>query len=322
MLTICALGTFGCAATTIQVPRLKPAEVNLGPVKKVAIGTIEGDGGEDISDKLTESIMSTGRYEVLDRKHLAEITREKQIAVDDPGAAYGHVLGAAALIFGRVTRNGMEQTVTADQQVCLQGRNSVPCTTYTRVGNHAVSVSFKVVDAATGKVLLTKMVNGGASAKREVQVLDVKATNPQVVATIIPPFPDPETFREAAIGAVVTAFMRMIAPFSVSVSVVLYEQDSQASKIGVNAARAGDWASAIENFKSALRTAAEVNDLEVQARAYYNLGVALGYSGSYDEGIRLIRKAMTLKSDDVFAEEIRKIQGFKADDARLKAQGD
>lgn len=322
MVTLAVMATLaiGCAATTIQVPRLKPAEVNLGQVKKVAIGAIEGDGGEDISDRLTAAIMATGKYDVLDRKNLAEIAREKQIAASDSGAAYGPVLGAAVLIFGRVTRNSFEEKVTADQQTCLLGNREVPCTKYTRVGKHSTSVSFKVVDAASGKILATKLIDGSGSDKREVDVQEPRVTDPQAVARIIPPFEDRQNFRDVAMGDVVSYFIRMIAPYTIMVSVVLYEQDNQASKVGVSAAKTGDWTTAIENFKTALKAAKTSTDLEVKARAHYNLGVALGYSGSYGDGIAEIEKARALHSDDRFAEEIQNIKQFQADDSKLKAQ--
>lgn len=309
-----------CSATTIQVPRLKPAEINLGPVKKVAIGAIEGDGGEDISDKLTQAIIGTGIYEVLDRKHLAEIAREKNIQANDPGAAFGPMLGAAALVFGRITQNGYTENVTGDQQVCMAGNRQVPCTTYTRAGKHAVSVSFKIIDAASGKVLAIKLVNGVAQARRQVVVQEAMTTNRQALAGIIPPFEDVQQFQIAATDDMVKFFMRMIAPFTITVPVVLYEQDSQASKNGVTAAKAGDWATAIDAFKSALKQASASPDLEVQARAHYNIGVALGYSGSYSEGIAEIQRAISLKPDDVFQKEIENIRVFQADDAKLKAQ--
>lgn len=319
--TVALAFAVGCAATTIQVPRLKPAEVNLGPVKKVAIGKIEGAGGEDVSDRLTQAIMACGKYEVLDRQHMDAIAKEKQLSADDPGAGYGPVLGAAALIFGRITKDGWQEGVTADQQTCQQGKQSFPCTTYTRAGQHTTAVNFKILSAVSGKVLATKLITGAAGTKKEVQVQDVKTTNALAVASIIPPIDNPEGFRDGAIAELVTDFMKMIAPYTITVSVVLYEQKSPASKVGVSAAKAGNWAAAIDAFKTALQDGAADEDPEVPARAHYNLGVALGYAGSYDEGVAEIQKAMNAKPDDVFQREIRSIQQFRMDDANLKAQG-
>ena len=321
ILALCAFCVAGCAATAIQVPRLKPAEVNLGPVKKVAIGQIEGDGGEDVSDKLTEAIMATGKYEVLDRQHLAEIAKEKQIAAGDPSSAYGKVLGAAALIFGRVTQNSFQDQVAAEEKVCIQGSRSFPCTTYTRAGKHTTAVNFKIVDAATGKVLASQTVTGAATDRREVQTSEAKVTDPKAAARIIPPFEDLNNFRQVAIGDVVTLFMRLIAPYTVSVRVVLFEQsECPTSKAGVAAAKTGDWATSISQFKAAVAVADSLADSKVMARAHYNLGVALGYSGSYRQGIAEIQKAIEVQAEDEFPEQVAAIRGFEADDARLRAQ--
>jgi hypothetical protein len=51
-----------------------------------------------------------------------------------------------------------------------------------------------------------------------------------------------------------------------------------------------------------------------RARAHYDLGVALGYSGmSYDEAVAEIQKAAAIEPEDVFYEEIGRIRTFKAE---------
>lgn len=316
------MNVFGCAATSIVVPRLKPAEVNLGPVKKVAIGSIEGDGGEDVSDRLTEAIMASGKYEVLDRKHLAEIERERNIASGDPGAAYGAVLGAAALVFGRVTQNAFSDNVTATEGTCMQGRTKTACTTYTRTAKYATAVNFKIIDAATGKVLATKLVTGAVADAREGTVMEHKTNDPARISEIVPSYGDQQAeFRDAALRILVRDFMKLIAPYTVQVEVVLFEQsEAPTSEAGVNAAKEGDWGRAIQHFKSALSDVESSPKKQVRARALYNLGVAYGYSGEYSVGISLIEKAIDLAPEKEFREQIAVIRGFANDDAKLKAQ--
>lgn len=321
-ITVMATAFMGCAATTIQVPRTKPAEVNLGNVKKVAVASIDGDGGQDFSDKLTQAIMESGKYEVLDRQHLAQISSEQNLAVGEAGAAgLGKVLGAAALVVGRISKSAYEERVSANEGTCYAGGKSGPCTTYTRTGIHHLAVNLKVIDVGSGKILATKTITGDAGAKREEQVLAVKTSDPDAIVRIVPPLDNTDAFKEDAVNQVVAQFMKLIAPYKIMVPVVLYEQDKNpAAKAGVAAAKAGNWSTAIAQFKTALSVAEASPIPEVKAKAHYNLGVALGYSGSYDEGISEIENAVSIHPDEEFQPEIAKIRSFKADEAKLKAQ--
>lgn len=312
----------GCAATTIQVPRMKPAKVNLGSIRKVAIGEIEGEGGRDLSDRLVQAILASGKYEVLDREHLAMIAREQNLAAGEAGAAgLGKVLGAAALVFGRISRSTYGEVVSANEGACYYNGASGPCTTYKRTGTHRMTVSMKIIEAASGKIITAPSINGEAGGSREAQVLASKTSDLAVIAQIVPPLENTSAYGEEAMNEVVGTFMRMIAPFQVMVPVVLYEQSNvPSSTAGITAAKAGNWTTAIQMFKDALETTASSPDLEVRARSHYNLGVALGYSGSYDEGLAEIQQAMSLKPDPEYQLQANEIRGFKADDAKLKAQ--
>lgn len=319
---ILALLTGACAATTIQVPRMKPAEVNLGSVKKVAIAEVEGEDGETIADRLTKAIMESERYEVFDRQHIATLRKEQALAAGEDGAgALGKILGASALIFGRVVKNGYSDTVNAQEAQCGQDGKLVKCTNYTRVGTHRLQVSFKVIDAVSSKVLATKTVTGEAFHKGDVQILGPKDMRPEFLASNVPSLGNRDEVKDAAIEEVIDSVMRMIAPYKVLVATILYEQSElPTSKAGVAAAKAGNWDIAIAKFREAVNAAEANPEPSVKARAHYNLGVALGYSGFYDEGVKEIEKAMTLEPDEVYQKEIAAIRSFKKDDERLRAQ--
>ena len=316
----------GCATTRFNVPRLKPAEVNLGPVKKVAIGTIQGDGGGDISDALTQAIMTSGRYEVVDRQHLDEVYREQSLgAAGEAGAAQvGKVLGAAALIFGRVTQNRYTETVNGQQNTCMRNNQSYPCTTYTRLGALKMSVNLKVVSAQSGKILATKTLLADFSKSTEARTDAQRITDPAWLANNVPPIDNPDEIKTVAINNIVAEFMKAIAPYTVSVEVLLFDlSDLPSTGRGVAAAKSGDWSNAISAFQEAVgqSNANPKFDDKVKGRCLFNLGVALGYSGQFDEGLDTISQAARLIPDeDAFPAEAARIRQYKVDDARLRKQ--
>ena len=61
-------------------------------------------------------------------------------------------------------------------------------------------------------------------------------------------------------------------------------------------------------------------DPEALSQAHYNLGVALGYSGSYDAGIAELERGYALKAEQLYLGQVRTIRQFKDDDRRLAEQ--
>jgi hypothetical protein len=318
----------GCAATTIVVPRMKPAEINLAGVKKIAVATIDGEGGVDLADELIQSLMQSGRYEVVDRQHLTKIQQEQALGasgiVDTATAAkIGKIAGVDALIFGRVGENHYNEKVTHVVGTKVDGTGAkTNYTAYTRIGIHRLRVSAKVVDTTSGRILATKMLEAEASQKKEATVDEPPTTDSALLEKIIPPIENVESAAGATRKKVVEDFMKMIAPYKVMVGIILYDESKLPStKTGVAYAQSGDWNAAIEQFRMAVNQAdgGGVGE-KVKGRAHYNLGVALGYSGQYDKGIEEVRRAHSIYQDSDFLIEIQKLEGYKNDDARLQQQ--
>lgn len=76
---ILLLAGYGCAST-VRVARTRPAEVNLAAYRKVAVGHIRGPKGGAIADRLTQALLESNRFEVLDREHLAPVLRERRLS--------------------------------------------------------------------------------------------------------------------------------------------------------------------------------------------------------------------------------------------------
>lgn len=312
------LFVLGCASS-MKVNRVKPAEINLSSYKKIAIGGIEGNGGLEVNSQLTQALFDCGRYEVLDRENLNSIIKEQKLSISDTfdpetSAELGKLIGSAAIIFGNVTRRDYNQSNSYSKGTCTDGKgNKYSCTTYYTKGLWNLNVQLKVIDTSTGKILATK-------AFQQKEDKSVSATNAQPSIDW-----DRDSVFDELTGALVNDFMKVIAPYTVCVTVKLYNDSKLPEmKLGIAFAERGDWNSAVEQFKIACQNAHNNPEIKPKliARAHYNLGIALGYSGiDYDQAINELNEAVKVNSEDIFFTEIANIKQFKKDDAKLKQQG-
>jgi tetratricopeptide (TPR) repeat protein len=306
----------GCAET-VRVSRLKPAEVDVTGYRKIAVARVTGRNGRAIAASLEQALYDSGRFEVLDRSNLGMILQEQDLstsgAVDpDETVQVGKLVGSAALIFGHVGRRDYVQKRSHENRTCGEKNRPYPCTEYIVTGSWNEQVQFKVVDTTTGKVIAMKNVS--RSRQQRVSAIDA---SPAVTWDV-----------ESVLGdldqEVVRGFMTAIAPYTVWEQLQLFTDSKLPElEIGVNFSKAGQWASAIGQFRAACGKADADPDIKPQlkARARYDLGVALGYSGSYDEGIRELEKAVQIEPEDAFVREIRRIKTFRSDAERLRQQG-
>ena len=305
----------GCAST-VRVARTRPAEVNLSAHRKIAVGHIGGPEGHSIADRLTQALLESGRFEVLDREYLAHILRERRFSASadvppDEAARIGKMAGTDAMIFGHVNRREYRQTRDRREETCSRDNIRVACTKYIVNGQWSTEVAMKVVDSTSGRILAAKTLR--ADRSRSVSSQDRWPGRPW----------DAGSMAFALDQEIVDEFMKTVTPHTVWERARLYtDGDLPELELGVRYSRQGDWENAIRQFREACARAESGATIRprTKARAHYDLGVALGYSGRYDEGIREIEKANRIAPEDPFYAEIRKIESFRQDAERIRMQ--
>jgi curli biogenesis system outer membrane secretion channel CsgG len=131
---------------------------------------VEGDIGRGIADLVTDRLVNSGTYRVIERRYLESILDEQDLAADvrrsDPAASglvrAGRLLGAQYLVVGSVTRFGTEDRTAGGAAggmaraigVGLVGRQK---------GKAAVGIAARLVDATTGIVLASTTGEGRSS---------------------------------------------------------------------------------------------------------------------------------------------------------------
>ncbi|MBI4429836.1 MAG: hypothetical protein HY562_12045 [Ignavibacteriales bacterium] len=281
-----------CGTTTIVVPVMKPAEVNLGNLKKVAVGRVSGESARDVEDDLIGQLIEVEAFDVLDRSNLNKIVREYRLSmselIDEKTALQlGNLIGAAALIFARVADHRYsEQVLQGEPYKDKEGKTHVR---QTREGKARVTINFRITDLTTGRFIFSRDITHDALA--QTSAVDGR-----------PPRIEDEDLLRSARRNVVRQFVTRIAPHWENVQVKMFtESEMPELESGVSYARIREWDRAIELFKSATEKYA---GHESHHKAFYNLGVAYEFSARFEEAVAALHKAYELKADSDYLAEI------------------
>ena len=144
---------------------------------------INWDNGEAMGAMLSEALMATGRFIVVERAELGDLITEQDLGAEgrttpQTAAKIGQMLGASILVMGTVTQfeeqaagksGGVGVPVPGLGSVILGGGLT---TAY-------VKVNLRLVDTATGKILSTHNADGTASGKSKSGGAYIKGFNLQ-----------------------------------------------------------------------------------------------------------------------------------------------
>ena len=304
LLVVLALFCEGCGPTIIKVPITKPAEINLKGIKKIAVGDISGFMGRDFADELTTALFNSGRYEVLDRQNLYSILKEQNLSWDgitDPeqSAQLGAVIGAAALVVGRVSEYPYNEEMTYSD-----GKNKDGSTyrIYTRKGKAKLVINLKVVEVQTGKILATKQFSSSYEQEKW-----EKNQHPASIDTV--------GLYKACRGKIVEDFMKTIAPYEVYSHMKFYS-DSKIPELekGISMAKIGNWEGAKAHFQSA------VDKNPDSWKAHFDLATAYKCTGDYEQAIGIFTKAYAIESKPEISSEIDYCKKRIEEEKKLKEQ--
>jgi len=309
--SLLAIVCSACGTVAVRVPVMKPAEINMAPYNSVAVGGLTGAGNLQMSDALEEALVNSQRFTVVDRQHMDKVMRELQLSstdLADPGSAarLGKVVTAGAMIFGDVQDTYHEQP--AEQH--YKDDKGVQHTWFTLHGEANVRANFKIVDVATGRLIIAKTYE----EKRE-------DTNRGLDKR-----PDPvdrASLERGARAAVVDRFMKAIVPHQ-EFMYANFQKDSDIPQLegGIGWAERGDWKKAQDTFNSAAQDAEKNVKLKAGqiSKCYWNLGLSYEYAGDYDKANDMINKAYTMSNDTDMLNELDNIKRLQADAAKLAQQ--
>lgn len=301
-------GLFLLAATgckpRVDITYIKPAQVDLKGVKRLAVGGVLGPATRApeailIKEDLESAIQSSGRFELVDR----------QLTVDSL-TRVGFVYNA---LFDETSASKLAKTIPDSVLVFAiitdyqEGSRVDTASDGTKYRTNFVDIygQFQMIESETGRLIATKRLRGYAS--EQIQLSSSLLLN--AVNTV-------SAYQQIHIEAraqIASEFIKMIAPYPATDTVKL-AKGAPESKMGARYIAANNWEEAIRTLEGAL---AQYPD---DHKIMYNLGVAYQYTYQFDKAIPMLEKAYASSGKRMYARQLESCRQLQAEQARLQQQ--
>jgi hypothetical protein len=280
------------------VPIHHPPQLVLKGITRVAVMEFKGDCGAEITEKMTDVVSRSQKYELVDRASLDSILGEQSLQQSETVSAattakLGQMLGAAVLVTGRIARcnTRVGEPLLERQTGFVIRRSSTP--NYVVKTTTTVTGGMQVIDVTSGKVL--------ARAPIQVNhVVERRGDSPYIAPA------DPEDVKTGGYAQVADILTRMVMGWDEEVAVLLYDDDKWNLKQSANQLRVGDMEGAIQTLKASLETNGQgANaDPKMLSKTLYNLGLALMYSDQLEEGQQVLQRSNVVRPTDIAQETL------------------
>jgi tetratricopeptide (TPR) repeat protein len=248
-----------CSTTRIQVPVLRPAEINTGGFKRVvATGfkntTALSNEGDQLEFALSRRLVEAGRFNVMDKLLFDKLTRGEVTAQND-----------LLMVSGVVNEYSYNEAQSESKPYERDGKKFVD---YRRDGTLRLGVTFQVSRASDAKILGVKSIARDITAT-------TRATNAPP-----PPIAVPAMVTDAR-EQVVTAFLKKILPYEELAAADFYsEKTIPELDEGIECAKRGNWDCAISAFGRSTDKYAREKQVHV---AWYDLALAYQCVGRFGD---------------------------------------
>ena len=305
-----------CGTSSVYLTVTRPAEINLSGFSKIAVGDIVNEEGQagahasNITDALTAALFTSGAYEVLDRENLGALLSEHALGesglIDESTAAQiGQFIGSAALVFGRIQADSYSEELTKDDP--YKDKEGKSHQTHVRRGVYRLAVNMKMIDVQTARILAIKNLSASRRATTRADKKD-------------PSKIDPDPLLASCIEDITGQFMRMIAPYEEQVrAAFLTDKQLPETDRAVSLFRIGEWEDGIAILEQATKRTGLPS--EIQAKTFYNLGLAKIYVGEFDAAVEQLKTALSLDpTSRRIQQAILQAKEEKANAEKLKEQ--
>lgn len=299
-----------------KIPIRHPPQVVFKEGTRIGVIEFRGECGPELTERITDVIASSRKYELVDRANLESVLREQSFQQSesvsaDTSAKLGRMLGAGGLVNGRITRCFVRAGEVLREGGPVHTREGMK-QTFVRKTVATIMGSLWIVDVATGKTLVREPIE-------ENHVVAVRAINDPYIAAA-----DPEEVRSQAYRLIAQKFEKVILGGTEWVEIVIYDDKKWNLKQSADQIRRGDFGGAAETLRGGLQTFGQAQDADVKllSKTWYNLGIALMYSGHLDEAAEALQKSAATRSTDIASEamaDCRKMIALREVRKRMEA---
>lgn len=326
---------FSCVATKpiIKVKVLKPAELDLGGVKKLGILDFQGPQGAMIAARFSSKIFDTKRFQIIERGELQRILEEHKLSLsgltEESSMAQitGKIKGVDAIVLGAVDAYECTEktgTTTVDRRKAVgtkvehdsEGRpyeveiyKNVPVTLPFVLREGKVSVTYKIVDVQTGQLLATR--SDTKTFKGEV-IIEEDRTSKYL--------PSEDKILDDLLNHVLDSFVVQIAPYYV-LEYRTFERIGKLTNVAYKYLNAGLIKEAKENLEQVISIARIDSRQKKHLPAlYYNLGLVYEMQGEFAEAEQMYKKASIENPNEFYLNALSAIRKSIENKEKLENQ--
>ena len=322
--------TSACTHVSVPVQVTRPAEINLANYKKIAVGPFQGkqdvpsnafdllvvavqaladaahnsngafqtnwqgqrDDGSDVALHVFNSLTKTGRFSMIDFSFIPSARSSGD---------------AVLMVSGTVARKEVHSGINTSKH---EDKNGKIYYSYTRTTQANYNVNLNLVDVSSGAIYMTRQYPCSRSDTRSQTNKAPKKLSMHEVHGL---------YDQCKLQ-IAKSFAKAVAPYTETVTAWFAKIDnSPDTEIGINHARAGNWTAAIASFKAVPPTQT-MAEPKVQAKTWWNLGLAYEYNYQFSKASEMVQKAMGLYPDSRYSQELTNISLLQQSQERLKQQ--
>lgn len=324
-----------CGPTKVPIKVLKPAEVDMIGIKKVAVAEFRGErhSGSLAANILTSNLMATDHYDILEREKLEKVVDEHKLSMsglvnEDDAKELGRFLGVDGLIFGEVStyrvepdERGIEKVTkkvwTGEYERDKNGKIVMQKTLFGkkvkkkkykevlvdepyRIRRGSVTVNLRIVNVETGALVYSRAISRSYNSGK---VLDSSSRT----------LPAKENILNNLMKQVLDNFVKQIAPHYVTQYKAIEGGKGEIDR-GKKFAKNGLWPEAQQVWERAAKSNPN------NPTAWYNLGLAHEVQGKLEVAEKYYQKAASINPKDLYLKAIKKIREAKAESEKLRRQ--
>jgi tetratricopeptide (TPR) repeat protein len=339
--------------TSTRVKVLKPAVLDVGAVKKVAVLDFDFVGswnfadekkkdneikaiarillkdmfkgkkppdpknaypGSIVSDRLVAKLVNNQYYTVIERKQLSKILEEQALSLS------GVIDANQATEVGRLL--GAEGLVMGSGTYNVQDKGQwetykekkVEKKRYRISRQVDVKLTYKIVNITTGSIIASQTNSASTGISKSAKYSSTGKNENEAMKNI----PDWRPIVDDMVDKVLNQTVWQVAPHYVTESRELEEGDSEQMEIAVEYAKRSLWEDAREVWDMVVADpSAEKED---RVGATYNLGLYYELTGDLDQAESLFDKAFKMSGDSKYLDSRARIQRRRQELERLKQQ--
>ena len=347
------LTLFGCGSTSdtisVDVDVLHPAKVNLKEYSRIAIGDIideenpESKHPRDLEDQLVSILVSSKKFEILDRHNIDKILEEHNfsssgISEQLSSAELGKFLGAGVLVIGRISQDGYSEYIQTNFEGAISsllpssllgfgfagvyGSNTedyysnpllwllvikdILTLKRDRKAEYRLSANIKLIDIQTGKIVYSEIFAAEKSDEKK--------------GTLIsrPPEINSSKLYLSCLEDISEQFLKTVEAHEIENEFIFQIDDSLPKvKLATDFFDVGEIEDGLKIFEE--MAAQDTLTNKVKAKALHNLGIAQVVIHKYDDALINMKKALQLNpASSLYKESISWVKDYE----QLKQQVD